>query len=58
MAWYDDPFIVIAVAVVIIIAVGIVVFAMRRMGKKPQPKKPQKAVDTNDPRPRLLRYPF
>jgi translation initiation factor 5B len=49
MAWYDDPFIVIAVAVVIIIAVGIVVFAMRRMGKNPKAKKPQKAVTTDDP---------
>jgi len=45
MAWYDDPFTVIAVAVVIIAAVGIVIFAMRRTGKKPKPKKPQGATD-------------
>jgi predicted transcriptional regulator len=45
MAWYDDPITVIAVAVVIIAAAGIVIYAMRRLGKKPQPKKPQKAVD-------------
>ena len=45
MAWYDDPITVIAVAVVIIAAAGIVIYAMRRLGKKPQPKKPQKAAD-------------
>jgi predicted transcriptional regulator len=45
MAWYDDPITVIAVAVVIIAAAGIVIYAMRRLGKKPQPKKPQKVVD-------------
>ena len=42
MAWYDDPFIVTAVAVVIIFAVGVVIYAMRKLGQKPQPKKPQK----------------
>ncbi len=42
MVWYDDPITVIVVAVVIIAAVGIVIYAMRRLGKKPQPKKPQK----------------
>ena len=45
MAWYDDPITVIAVAVVIIAAVGIVIYAMRRQGKKPQHKKPQRASD-------------
>jgi predicted transcriptional regulator len=45
MAWYDDPFIVIAVAVVIILACGIVIYAMRRLGRKTQLKKPQKTVD-------------
>ncbi len=45
MAWYDDPITVIAVAVVIIAAAGIVIYAMRRLGKKPQPKKPQKTTD-------------
>jgi hypothetical protein len=48
MAWYDDPFTVIAVAVVIIAACGIVIFAMRQLGKKPQqPKKKPQTV--NDP---------
>ena len=51
--WYDDPLLVLAVAVVIIIAVGTVVFAMRRYGapKKPQlpktdPQKPNLNLDT------------
>ena len=38
MVWYDDPSIVIAVAVVIISAVGIVIYSMRRQGRKPRPK--------------------
>ncbi|MGD0202672.1 MAG: hypothetical protein ABSC20_02045 [Candidatus Bathyarchaeia archaeon] len=42
MAWYDDPVTVTAVAVVIIIACGIVIFAMRKLGNKPRQKKPQK----------------
>ena len=42
MAWYDDPITVVAVAVVIIFAVGVVIYAMRRTGRKPQSKKPQK----------------
>ncbi len=45
MAWYDDPLIVIAVAVVIISAVGIVIYSMRRQGRKPRPKKSQKTSD-------------
>lgn len=45
MAWYDDPVTVTAVAVVIIIACGIVIFAMRKLGNKPQQKKPQKTVN-------------
>jgi hypothetical protein len=42
--WYDDPIIVTLVLLVVIIAVGTVVFAMRRYGKRPaQAKKtPQK----------------
>jgi hypothetical protein len=51
MAWYDDPVTVTAVAVVIIAACGIVIFAMRKLGKNPQQKKPQKIG--NDP---LLEY--
>jgi len=42
MAWYDDPIIVVAVAAVIIFVVGIVVYAMRRIERKPQQKKPKK----------------
>ena len=42
MAWYDDPVTVTAVAVVIIIACGTVIFAMRKLGNKPLQKKPQK----------------
>jgi hypothetical protein len=45
MAWYDDPITVTAVAVVIIIACGIVIFAMRKLGNKPLQKKPQKTDD-------------
>ena len=41
MAWYDDPVIVTAVAVIIVAACGVVIFAMRRLGnpKGPQGKK-------------------
>ncbi len=49
MAWYDDPVTVTAVAVVIIIACGIVIYAMRKLGNKPPQKKPQKT--DNDPTP-------
>ena len=51
MAWYDDPVTVTAVAVVIIIACGIVIYAMRKMGKKSPQKKPQKTDDAQ-----LLEY--
>ena len=51
MAWYDDPVTVTAVAVVIIVACGTVIFAMRKLGNKPKQKKPQKT--DNDP---LLEY--
>jgi len=38
LAWYDDPLLVVAVALVIILAVGAVALAMRRFGvKKPSP---------------------
>lgn len=43
MAWYDDPIIVMAIALVIIIACGTVVFAMRRFGQK-KPSVPQKKL--------------
>ena len=40
--WYDDPIIVTLVLLVVIIAVGTVIFAMRRYGKSPSPEKKQK----------------
>jgi len=40
--WYDDPIIVTLVLLVVIIAVGTVVLAMRRYGKSPSPEKKQK----------------
>ena len=42
MAWYDDPVTVTLVAVIIIVACGVVIFAMRKLGNKPKQKKPQK----------------
>lgn len=42
MAWYDDPVIVLAFVLVIIIAVGTVVFAMRRYGNKKGSSEPNK----------------
>ena len=42
MAWYDDPLTVIAVAAVIIFAAGVVIYAMQRLDRKPQSKKPKK----------------
>ncbi len=39
MVWYDDPITVTAVLLVVIIASGTVIFAMRRYGKKPAPVK-------------------
>jgi len=44
MAWYDDPVTVTAVAVVIIFACGVVIYAMRRLGTKGQPKKKPQAT--------------
>jgi predicted transcriptional regulator len=51
LVWYDDPITVIVVALVVIIAAGTVIFAMRRYGSKPSaPKKqPQKTETTLDP---------
>ena len=42
MAWYDDPATITIIVLVVIIACGIVVFAMRKYGKKPPQKKPQR----------------
>jgi hypothetical protein len=46
MAWYDDPLIVIAVAVVIISACAVVIYAMRRLGTKGPPKKKPQQTKT------------
>jgi hypothetical protein len=56
LVWYDDPITVIVVALVVIIAVGTVVFAMRKYGKKPSSakKNPQKS----DPIPEYSNIPF
>ncbi len=56
MVWYDDPVTVIVVALVVIIAVGTVVFAMRRYGKKPSPTK--KTPQKSDPDPEYSNIPF
>ena len=47
MAWYDDPILIIAVAAVVVIACGIVIYAMRKKGRKTPQKKPQKIVDSS-----------
>jgi hypothetical protein len=47
MAWYDDPVLIIAVAVVIVIACGVVIYAMRKLGRKTPRKKPQKIDDSS-----------
>ena len=48
MAWYDDPIIVMVVALVIITACGTVVFAMRRYSNKnPAAPKQEKAPEPN-----------
>jgi hypothetical protein len=40
LAWYDDPIIVVAIASIVIIACGSVIFAMRRFStKRPSPEK-------------------
>ena len=50
MVWYDDPIIVTLVLLVVIIASGSVIFAMRKYQRKPAPKKqPQKQNVDLDP---------
>lgn len=60
MAWYDDPIIVVAVALVIIVAVTTAVYAMRRTGTKkpakqepstPQPAQPAQPAVATTPTP-------
>ena len=41
LVWYDDPVTVTVVMLVVIIAVGTLIFVMRKYGKKSAPKKPQ-----------------
>jgi len=41
LVWYDDPLVVMAIALVVIIACGTVIFVMRRYGTK-KPSTPQK----------------
>ena len=48
MVWYDDPIMVTAVLLIVIVAAGTVVFAMRRFEKRPaetKDKKPDKQAD-------------
>ncbi|MCW4001243.1 MAG: hypothetical protein NWE93_13500 [Candidatus Bathyarchaeota archaeon] len=50
MVWYEDPLIVLAVALVIVIAAGTVVYAMRRYStKKADPKPPQQKTPAQVP---------
>lgn len=60
LVWYDDPITVIVVALVVIIACGTVIFAMRRYGGKASaPKKqPQKQNSALDPEPAYSNMPF
>ncbi len=49
MAWYDDPIIVMVVALVIITACGTVVFAMRRYSNKNPAAPKQEKAKTPEP---------
>ena len=49
MAWYDDPVIVVAVALVIITACGTVILAMRRFGNKNPAAPKQEKAKTPEP---------
>ncbi len=55
MVWYDDPITVVAVLLVVIIASGTVIFAMRKYGKKPASKKTQQKPDLD---PEYSNLPF
>lgn len=56
MVWYDDPITVIVVVLVVIIACGTVIFAMRRYGKKPVTLK--KTPQKSDPELEYSNIPF
>ena len=59
--WYDDPIIVTLMLLVVIIAVGTVIFAMRRYGKSPSPEKKQKQPEKSKKQtwtPNTVNMPF
>ena len=56
MAWYDDPITVTAILLVVIIACGTVIVAMRRYGKKPG--SPKKTLQKTDPDLEYSNLPF
>ena len=56
MVWYDDPITVIVVVLVVIIACGTVIFAMRRYGKKSVTLK--KTSQKSDPELEYSNIPF
>jgi hypothetical protein len=58
VVWYDDPLIVTLVLLVVIIAVGTVVFAMRRYGKSPSERKKQPEKKKTDLDPEYTPLPF
>jgi hypothetical protein len=58
LVWYDDPITVTAVLLVVIIAVGTVVFAMRRYGNKPSSPKKPKQTQKIDPDLEYSNLPF
>jgi hypothetical protein len=56
LAWYDDPITVTAILLVVIIACGTVIFAMRKYGKKPASAK--KPIQKPDPDLEYTNLPF
>ena len=56
--WYDDPILVTVVLLVVIIAVGTVVFAMRRYGKNPAPAKKTSQKQKSDLDSEYANVPF
>jgi hypothetical protein len=58
LVWYDDPVTVTAVLLVVIFAVGTVVFAMRRAGKKPGSAKKPVQTHKVDPDLEYSNVPF
>jgi hypothetical protein len=58
LVWYDDPITVTAVLLVVIIASGTVIFAMRKYGKKPSPVKKTLQKQNTDLDPEYTNLPF